>query len=93
MEMIRSMLVITSYDWYGTPEGLKEFNEAWKKFCKETPCVKSTKLYTSHQARYHYAWITETDSYDKFVEAYFKKMPPRDRRELAHTINEIFSEV
>ena len=63
------MMVITYFDWFGTPEALEKWNKAWEKACQETKGIKSTKLYTSHQARYHFAWITETDSYDAIMEA------------------------
>jgi hypothetical protein len=86
------MIVITYFDWFGTPEKLKTNNEAWHKACKETKGIKSTKLYTSHQARYHYAWITETDSYEAIMEAN-NKMPPRNRNEMTHAVIEVFSEM
>ena len=89
------MIVITYFDWFGSPEELKKFNEAWKKACNETEGIKSTKLYSSHQARYHYAWITNTDSYEKVMEANSKvwEHAPRDRNKLTHAVNEIFSEM
>ena len=86
------MIVITYFDWFGTPEELEKFNEAWRKVCEEAEGVKSTKLYTSHQARYHYAWITKTDSYDAVSEAN-SKMPPRDRNVMTHAVTEIFTEM
>ena len=86
------MIVINYFDWFGTPEDLEKNKEAWIKACEETEGVKSTKLYTSHQARYHYAWITKTESYDKVLEAW-GKMPPRDRNVLTHAVLEVFSEV
>lgn len=84
--------MITYFDWFGAQEDLEKVNEAWKKACEETDGIKSTKLYSSHQARYHYAWITKTDSYDKVLEAN-SKMPPRDRNVMTHAILEAFTEV
>lgn len=86
------MIVITYLDWFGTPEDFEKHKEAWKKACKETAGVKSTKLYTSHQARYHYAWITEADTYDAVMKAN-SKMPPRDRKTMTHAVTEIFTEM
>ena len=86
------MIVITYFDWFGTPEDLEKNKEAWKKACEETEGIKSTKLYTSHQARYHYAWITKTESYDKIMEAW-AKLPPRDRNAMTHAVIEAFSEM
>jgi len=86
------MIVINYFDWFGSQEELEKVNEAWRKACEETEGIKSTKLYTSHQARYHYAWIIKTDSYDKVMEAN-SKMPPRDRNKLTHAVTEIFTEM
>jgi len=86
------VIVITYFDFFGTPEDLEKYKESWTKAFEGTEGVKSTKLYTSHQARYHYAWITKTESYDKLMEAWMK-MPPRDRNVLTHQITEIFSEM
>jgi hypothetical protein len=86
------MIVINYFDWFGTPEELEKLNEAWKKICEEADEIKSTKLYTSHQARYHYAWIIKTDSYDAVLEAN-SKMPPRDRNKLTHAVLEVFTEM
>ncbi len=86
------MIVITYFDWFGAPEDLEKVKEAWTKACKETAGIKSTKLYTSHQARYHYAWITEADTYDAVMKAN-QKMPPRDRKVMTHAVTEIFTEM
>ncbi len=86
------MFVITYFDWFGEPEELKELKEAWKKICEETDGVKYKGLWTSHQARYHYAWFTKADSYGKLMEAN-NKMPPRDRKKLTHAVTEIFNEM
>ncbi len=90
MEMSK-MIVIGYWDWFGTPEEFEEHQTAWKKAAKEVPGIKSTKLYSPHQARYHYAWITEADSYDSVLKA-LAKMPKRDRNSLTHQVAEIFTE-
>jgi hypothetical protein len=86
------MLVVMYYDWFGTPEAMEKWNTAWKKACDETKGMKSVKLYTSHQARYHYAWIMEMDSYDNIMQA-MTKMPERDRNALTHAVMEVFTEM
>jgi hypothetical protein len=86
------MIVIWYLDWFGTKDGFEKLSDAWKKACKEVPSIKSTKLYQSHQARYHYAWITECEGYDSISKA-SSKMPPRDRKDLTHQVTEIFSEI
>lgn len=89
------MILIRYFDWFGTNEELEKEKEAWIKGCKETEGIKSIKLCTSYQARYHYAWIIETDSYDRLQEANARarKINPRDRNILTHTVVEIFDEL
>jgi hypothetical protein len=41
--------------------------------------------YTTHQALYHYAWITKTDSNEALMEA-SSKIPTRDLNVLIHTV-------
>jgi hypothetical protein len=53
---------------------------------------RATKLYTSHQARHHYARITNTEYYDKLMEAW-GKMLPRDRNVMTHAVIEVFTEM
>ncbi len=86
------MLVIVSVDWFGTQEAFEKYKKDWMKVCEETSGVKSTKLYTSHQARYHYAWFTKTESYGAVMEA-FSKMPARDRNVMTHSVIEVFTEM
>jgi len=86
------MLVIMYYDWFGTKEALEDWKKHWKKACKDTEGVKSCKHYTSHQARYHYAWIMEVDSYDDVMKAMGKMTIERDRNALTHAVMEIFAE-
>jgi len=81
-----------SMDWFGTPEGFEKFKKDFQKTCKETKGIKSTKLYTSHQARYHYSWITECDSYEAIMEVN-RKLPPRNRNEMTHAVLEVFTEM
>ncbi len=86
------MIVITYFDWFGTPEDLEKHKKAWTKACEEIEGIKSTKLYTSHQARYHYAWITKTKSYDLIMDA-MGKMPTRDRNVMTHAVLEVFTKM
>lgn len=80
------------YDWFGTVKALDEWKTAWEKACKDTERITSCKHYTSHQARYHYAYIMKMDSYDGVMEAMGKMTIKRDRNANTHTVLEIFSE-
>ncbi len=46
-----------NFDYYEDDTGLTEYDKAWKKACAETDGIKYMGRYTSHQARYHYAYF------------------------------------
>ncbi len=89
------MILIRYFDWFGTNEALEKEREAWIKASKEMEGINSIRLVTSYQARYHYAWMIETDSYDNLQElnSRARKYNPRDKKVLTHTIVEIFDEL
>lgn len=79
------------YDWFGTKESLEEWKADWENACKKAG-IKSCKHYTSHQARYHYAYIMKMDAYDDVMKAMGHMTIERDRNVATHTVLEIFSE-
>jgi hypothetical protein len=91
------VLVITYFDWFGKPEDFEKFKKARKEACKEIEGVKHLGTYSSHQARYHYAFIEEMDSYDRRAEISSKVWEilesSRDRNVITHAMAEIFTEV
>ena len=91
------MLVITYFDWFGTPEYFEKFKNARKEACNEIKGVKHLGTYSSHQARYHYAFIEEMDSYDRRADisskVWEKLESSRDRNVITHASAEIFNEV
>lgn len=90
------MLVVTYFDWFGTSEDFEELKKVRKEVCEGIDGVKHLGAYMSHQARYHYAWIEEWDSYDRAIDISSKlteKLGPRDRNVVTHAITEIFTEV
>jgi hypothetical protein len=89
------VLVIAYFDWFGKPEDFEKFKKARKEACDEIRGVKHLGTYSSHQARYHYAWIEEMDSYDRRSEISTKfreKVGPRDRNRMTYVSAEIFTE-
>jgi len=86
------MLVILYYDWFGTTKALDEWKTAWEKACTDTKGITKCKHYTSHQARYHYAYIMKMESYDNVMEAMGKMTIERDRAALTHTVLEVLTE-
>ena len=90
------MLVVLYFDWFGKPEDFEKFKNARKEACEKVEGAKHLGTYTSHQARYHYAWIEEWDSYDRLRdigELFHEKTGPRDRNVVTHAIIEVFSKV
>jgi len=92
----KSMLVILYFDYFGKQEDFEKLKKVRKEVCDKIEGVNHLGTYTSHQARYHYAFIEEWDSYDRMndigpkVEAI---MGPRDRNVMSHAIIEIFSKM
>ena len=82
------MLMITYYDWFGTPEDHTKFVDATKKACEETEGIKFKGSYIPHQVRYHYAFVYKCDDYGKNREVNQKvqKTFPRDRNQMTHAI-------
>lgn len=89
------MLIISYLDWFGSEEDFKKRGELWKKACAETEGVHSTRLMVPHQAKYHYAWVTEADSYVKMLEANAKVLAkmPRDKSVTPYSETVIFTDV
>lgn len=90
------MLVIMYFDYFADQAAFEKLKKARKEACAKVKGVKHLGTYTSHQARYHYAFIEEWDSYDKMMEISPKVqeiMGPRDRNVMTHAVLEIFSEM
>ncbi len=85
------MILTVSIDYYGDDAGLKKWDEAYKKSCAETAEIKYKGRYSSHQARYHWVYFFEADSYDKLPEAWGKITIVRDRKLLSHAVIEAFN--
>ena len=84
------MIVTMKFDYYGDEAGLKAWDEAYKKACEETDGIKFKGRYSSHQARYHWAYIFVADSYDKLMDSWSKITIVRDRKKMDHAVIELF---
>ncbi len=93
-EDVKTVLMITYYDWFGTPEDHTKFVEATKKACEDTEGIKFKGSYVPHQVRYHYAFVFKCDGYGKQGEVNQKvqKTFPRDRNQMTHAIVEVMTE-
>jgi hypothetical protein len=90
------MLVIVYFDWFGKHEDFERYKKAREKACAEIEGVKHLGTYASHQARYHYAFIEEWNSYDRRREISQKLTNiygPRDRSILTHASFEVFTKM
>lgn len=85
------MIIINYFDYFGDEEGLRKWDEDVKRACEKTKGVTYLGRYSSHQARYHWAWFFEAESYDRLAEADSKVTIVRDRNLLTHTVEEMFS--
>jgi hypothetical protein len=84
------MILTIKFDYFGDEAGLKKWDEAYKKACEETDGIKYKGRYSSHQARYHWAYILKADSYDKLSEIFGKIKIVRDRKLMSHAVIEAF---
>lgn len=90
------MLVILYFDYFGKQEDFEKLKKVRKEVCDKINGVKHLGTYTSHQVRYHYAFIEEWDSYDRMSDIGPKVeeiMGPRDRNVMSHAIIEVFSKM
>ena len=90
------MLVVLYFDYFADQEDFEKLKKTRKEVCDKIDGVKHLGTYTSHQARYHYAFIEEWDSYEKMMEIGPKVneiMGPRDRKVMSHAIVEVFTKM
>ena len=95
-EREKKVLVILYFDYFGKPEDFEKLKKTRKEACAGIEGVKHLGTYTSHQARYHFAFIEEWDSYDRRLDIGSKVreiVGPRDRNVMTHAIIEVFTEV
>ena len=83
-----SMVIVSSFDWWGTDEELKEADEKIKEACAKTDGVKYMGLWVPHNSKFHYARMWATDSWEKFWEW---ERPPRDKKKASHIVMEYLS--
>ena len=84
------MLIIQNFDWYGTPEDLNKMDEGIKKACGEIDGLVYKGRWSSHQARYHFCYLFETDTYMKIMDAWGKGGFVRDYKQIPHSVFEVF---
>jgi len=82
------VIVLAYFDWFGTAEELKEFDEQVKAACAEIDGVEEKGRYGPHNRKYHWVRIFETEKYPLGIDS---KMPPRDYKKLTHWVTEILS--
>jgi hypothetical protein len=84
------MIITMNFDFFGEDKDLKEWDEDWKKACSKTEGIEYKGRYSSHQARYHWTYFHEADSYDRMMQAMQNMTLTRDRNVLSHAVLEIF---
>ena len=83
------MLVIQHIDWFGSQDELSKMDEAIKKACKGIEGIEYKGRWSSHQARYHFCYLFETDVYMKIMDAWGKANFKRDYSKLTHSVMEV----
>jgi hypothetical protein len=88
---VRTLLILQHFEWFGTEEELKAYDESWKKFCDTVDGVELKGRYMPDTRRFHWTYLIKADSYDKFVEAGVK-VPMPDRRKIPSIVNDLYYE-
>ena len=83
------MLILQHFEWYGTEEELKAYDDQWKKACDETDGVEWKGRYVPHTRRFHWTYLFKADTYDKANEAGSKVTFP-DRKKIPSIVNELY---
>jgi len=84
------LMVLLYFDWFGSLEELKEWEETQKVILVKNKGIKFRGRYGPLNRKFHFAWVFETESYDKLIEVLMDpKNPPRDYKKLTHGAFEI----
>jgi hypothetical protein len=84
------LIVVTYYDWFGTPEGLKEFETEYKKSYEKTPGTKYLGRYGAANRKYHWASIAEVKDWPTFQKLNENFSYKRSYKDITHWEYEFF---
>lgn len=84
------MLVLLYFDWFGTPNELKEFTRKMKEAVSAVGGVHYRGRYAPDNRKFHFVDLFEAESYEKLLGALTSpKAPHRDYAKLTHGMFEI----
>ena len=93
---MKTLLILQHFEWFGTEEELKAYDESWKKACDATDGVEFKGRYSPHTRRFHWTYLFKADGYDKFDEADKKVSVPEGwynfRSKVPSIVNELYLE-
>ena len=91
VEMRNGMMVLLHIDWAGTPEELKELDEAYKKACEKTEGVDYKGRLVPWNAKYHFTYFLEMDDIRGLYNMNQNMVFDRDYVMMTHGEYEIYS--
>ena len=65
------MLILQYFDWFGTMESLKKWDEETKRVCALTK-DKLLGRYGAANKKYHWCYVYEVTDYQKWMDTYTK---------------------
>jgi hypothetical protein len=86
------MLYLLSFEWYGNPDQLKEWDASFKKTCEEMKGIKYMGRWAPMQSQYHFTYMFDTDDYNKPNIVLTKARPgyTRDYNKVPHSKVEVY---
>ena len=84
------MIILAHFDWYGTAEKLKEYDEAWKKAAEKTEGAKFMGRYGPWNKKYHWTNITKVKDINTWMKLGESFEWDRDYKEISHFVLEIY---
>ncbi len=84
------MIILTHFDWYGTSEKLKKFDEAWKKNCEKHDDTTFMGRYGPWNKKYHWTLFTKVKDISTWQKLNDGFEFERDYTELSHLVLDVY---
>ena len=84
------MIILVNFDWYGTAEKLKKFDEDWKKHCEKFEDAKFMGRYGPWNKKYHWTYFTKVKDISTWQKMNDSWEEERDYKELTHQVLDIY---
>ena len=84
------MIILTHFDWYGTAEKLKKFDEAWKKNCEKHEDSTFMGRYGPWNKKYHWTLFTKVKDISTWQKLNDGFEFERNYTELSHLVLDVY---